>query len=331
MSNMMMMMVVALAAFVSVGGIAYALFAPALHARSRTTRRIKSIAQDDIRNGLSAGKNTVKQKDRRKELQETLKELEAKQKKADKKVTLQDRIEQAGIELKTSNFYISSVVFGLLLGGIVYLIGYNLMVVGAVTFAGMVGLPRWFISFLANRRQKAFTNEFANAIDIVVRGIKAGLPLNECLQIIANESPDPIGIEFRDLLDNTRMGVPLEDALQRLYKRMPIPELNFFVIVLAIQSKSGGNLSEALSNLSNVLRSRKLMAEKIKAMSSEATASAMIIGSLPPGVTFLIYLTTPQYINTMFDTVTGNALLVIGALWMLTGVFVMKKMVSFKY
>ncbi len=195
---------------------------------------------------------------------------------------------------------------------------------------GGLGLPRWFIMLARGRRMKKFTSEFANSIDVIVRGIKTGLPLNECLKIIANEAPEPICTEFHELVESQTLGVTLEDALKRMYQRMPLQEVNFFAVVLAIQQKTGGNLAEALSNLSGVLRSRKLMREKIAALSSEAKASALIIGSLPPGVMAMVYVTTPDYMSLMFTDNLGRMMLMGGLMWMGTGIFVMKKMVSFK-
>src|SRR5690606_8591269 len=148
-------------------------------------------------------------------------------------------------------------------------------------FVGLFGLPRWFLGVLVSGRQKKFASQLADAIDVIVRGVKSGLPLNQCLRIIAAESPEPLKSELQARCDGQAMGVPLDVGMQRMYDRMPLPEVNFFSIVLVIQQKTGGNLSESLGNLSSVLRSRKLMKEKVKALSAEANASAMIIGSLP--------------------------------------------------
>ena len=178
-------------------------------------------------------------------------------------------------------------------------------------------------------RHKKMTAQFADAIDIIVRGVKSGLPLTECLRIIAAESPAPLGTEFKNLTDNIQMGMTMDRALQQFYKRVPLPEVNFFVIVLTIQSKSGGNLSEALGNLSAVIRQRKMMREKIKAMSSEAKASAGIIASLPFAVGFMVYLTTPSYIMELFLKPTGHMILFMGAGLMFTGVTVMRRMINF--
>jgi tight adherence protein B len=171
--------------------------------------------------------------------------------------------------------------------------------------------------------------EFANAIDVIVRGVKSGLPLNECLKIIAREAPQPLAGEFQRLCDSVSMGVPMDQGLTKLFERMPLPEVSFFSIVLSIQLKAGGNLSEALHNLSLVLRSRKLMREKINALSSEAKASAGIIGALPICVMVMVYITSPAYMGLLFSDPTGHMGLLIGATMMTMGILVMRQMINF--
>jgi tight adherence protein B len=197
-------------------------------------------------------------------------------------------------------------------------------------FAVGFGLPRWTLSFLTARRRKKFTSEFANAIDVIVRSVKSGLPTNEALRIVARESPNPVGGEFTRLVEGLKVGVSLDMGLKRMFDSMPTPEVGFFSIVMTIQSRSGGNLSEALGNLAAVLRDRKRLEGKIRAMSSEAKASSMIIGSLPPGVMLLVYLTTPEYIKLLFTEKMGNLMLAGCAVWMSIGIFVMRKMINFK-
>ena len=153
-------------------------------------------------------------------------------------------------------------------------------------------------------------------MDIIVRGIKSGLPVNDGLKLVAKECSAPLGPEFQRLVENVAIGMSLEQALDKMSEHVPAPELRFFAIVIAIQQKSGGNLSEALGNLSTVLRARKMMREKIKALSSEAIASASIIGCLPPGVALMIFITRPDYISIMFTNVVGNLMLMGGAVWM---------------
>ena len=204
---------------------------------------------------------------------------------------------------------------------------------GAVglAFAAGFGLPRWTLGFLKKRREKAFLRALPDAVDVIVRGIKAGLPLFELLKVVAADSPEPLRSEFSAIIETQAIGMPLGDACGRLFERMPVPEANFFGIVIAIQQKSGGNLSEALGNLSKVLRDRKKMAEKIQAMSMEAKASAGIIGALPPIVMILVYLTTPDYISLLWTHPTGQLMLVGCVVWMSMGILVMKKMINFDF
>ena len=200
-----------------------------------------------------------------------------------------------------------------------------------MAFAAGFGLPRWGLGYLKKRREKAFLKALPDAVDVIVRGIKAGLPLFESIKVVAADAPEPLRGEFLSIIETQAIGMPLGDACVRLYERMPVPEANFFGIVIAIQQKSGGNLSEALGNLSKVLRDRKRMAEKIQAMSMEAKASAGIIGSLPPIVMLLVYLSTPDYISLLWTHPTGQLMLVGCLIWMSLGIFVMKRMINFDF
>ena len=187
------------------------------------------------------------------------------------------------------------------------------------------------LSYLKKRREKEFLKALPDAVDVIVRGIKAGLPLFESIKVVAADAPEPLKSEFIAIIETQAIGMPLGEACSRLFERMPLPEANFFGIVIAIQQKSGGNLSEALGNLSKVLRDRKKMAEKIQAMSMEAKASAGIIGSLPPIVMLLVYLSTPDYISLLWTHPTGQLMLCGCAVWMACGIFVMKKMINFDF
>jgi tight adherence protein B len=200
-----------------------------------------------------------------------------------------------------------------------------------MAFATGLGVPRWFLGYLKTRREKAFLKALPDAVDVIVRGIKAGLPLFESIKVVAADAPEPLKSEFLAIIETQTIGMPLGEACGRLYERMPVPEANFFGIVIAIQQKSGGNLSEALGNLSKVLRDRKKMAEKIQAMSMEAKASAGIIGALPPIVMVLVYLTTPDYISLLWIDPKGQLMLVGCVIWMSIGIMVMKKMINFDF
>ncbi|WOF72703.1 type II secretion system F family protein [Parvibaculaceae bacterium PLY_AMNH_Bact1] len=300
----------------------------------KSNQRMARVARGNAR-GSVADDDDETQADnsgpRRKQVQETLKEIEAKQKAEKEKLTIRLRLQRAGLEVTPKTFYIASAVTGLFVAMGVSLSGLPIGAAVLGGFAGGFGVPRWFVNFKTKRRQKAFVEEFANSLDVIVRGVKAGLPINDCLKIIANESPEPVGSEFRELVDGMAMGVTVEQGLLKVYERIPLSEVNFFMIVLAIQAQAGGNLSEALGNLSNVLRDRKKMRAKIQAMSQEAKASAGIIGVLPPGVMALIYLTTPDYISLLFTTTAGNLIIFGGLMWMGIGILVMRKMVNFNF
>ena len=164
-----------------------------------------------------------------------------------------------------------------------------------------------------------------------MRGVKAGLPLSDCLRIIATETAEPMRSEFRQIVEAQAMGLTASEAVDRLISRVPISETSFFSIVIAIQQKAGGSLSEALANLSAVLRERRKMEGKIKAFSSEARASAMIIGSLPFVVGGLVYLTSPKYIELLWTTETGQIVMAGSLVWMALGMFIMKKMITFDF
>ncbi len=268
---------------------------------------------------------------RRQSTQDALKEMAQNEKQSrQRRFSVKGLLEQAGLATTPTTFWIISGVVGAVLGVAGLIIqGPIGAVMGA--FIGFLGLPRWGLKFLVGQRQKKFGSQLADGIDIIVRGVKSGLPLNQCLRIIADESPEPLKIEFKGLCDSQTMGVPLDQCLQRMYDRMPLSEVNFFAIVLIIQQKTGGNLSESLGNLSSVLRSRKLMKEKVKALSGEANASAMIIGALPVIVMALVYFTRPEYIMTLFIHPTGHLILMGCAVMMSLGIFIMQKMVNFKF
>jgi tight adherence protein B len=263
---------------------------------------------------------------------EALKDLGDRQKRARKSmVSISGQIAQAGLTISPAHFWMGAAGLGVLAVGLGFMLGWPIWLTGLVGFASFVGLPRWILGFLRDQRQKKFAQQMADAVDVIVRGVKSGLPLNQCLKIIATESPEPVRGEFARVVDGQTMGVPLDQNLQKLFERMPLPEVNFFNIVLIIQQKAGGNLSEALGNLSQVLRSRRLLKEKIKALSSEAKASAGIIGSLPIIVMGLVYLTRPPYILILFTTDPGRIILFGSALMMGTGIMVMRNMINFKF
>ena len=314
----------------AVGGIVYVLVMPFMSGERKASKRVANVAQGQTKSRVRSAPQSQPLQMRKKQVQDSIKDMEAREK-AKKRVPLRVKLSRAGLSIKPRTYYIISVATGLVGGFVVLITGSSLLVSLLVAFACGFGLPRWFVARSAKRRQAKFLVEFANAIDIIVRGVKSGLPLNDCLQIIATETPEPVKSEFIDLIEQQKVGVPLARAFERMHDRMPLQEVNFFAIVIAIQSQTGGNLAEALSNLAQVLRDRYRLQAKVRAFSAEAKASALIIGSLPPCVMGIVYFTTPTYIDLLFTEKLGNVMLMVSATWMLIGVLVMRKMINFDY
>ncbi len=310
----------------SAGAIAWVLAYPFFSDERLHKKRLNALAGV---NRLTRGE-TRQQQARRKQVQDTLEELNDRQK-TTRKISIRRRLEQAGLDISVQTFYALSVITGALAGLFMLLLNTTPLLALLGGLGAGYGLPRYVLARLARRRQKKFLAEFANTIDIIVRGVKSGLPLNDCLEIIANESPEPVRSEFRQVVEHQRVGVPTTECFARLGERMPVPEVNFFSIVLSIQQKSGGNLAEALSNLSDVLRGRKRLQGKVQAFSSEAKSSAMIIGALPILVMLLVYVTTPSYVTVLFTEPVGRIMLGVSAVWMSLGILIMKKMINFDY
>jgi tight adherence protein B len=313
----------------SAGGLIWVFVYPILSGERQAERRQESIVRSEPAARVAAAGRTGP-KVRREQIEDTLKELEVRQKKQ-KNLPLAMRISQAGLSWTKRQYIIVSVAIGFALFVAVFLVGGGLLAAAGAGFAGGFGAPRWLLAFLKKRRETKFLHDFPDAVDVIVRGVKAGLPLADCLRIIANESPEPVRGEFKTIVEAQTVGISLGDACAKLYERMPLAEANFFGIVVAIQQRAGGNLSEALGNLSRVLRDRKKMKAKIQAMSMEAKASAVIIAALPFAVMILVYISSPNYIELLWTHPTGRMMMAGCAVWMSMGVFVMKKMINFDF
>ena len=311
----------------AIGGIAWVFIYPLLSGERKAEHRRASIAKPEP---AARRVDKTQQRSRRDQVESSLKELDARRQKASK-VALGTRLTQAGLDWSEQKFWIVSAILAGLFFVLAIMAGGGLLGAAGLAFGAGFGLPRWALSFLKKRREKAFLKALPDAVDVIVRGIKAGLPLFESLKVVATDSPEPLKTEFLSIIETQAIGMPLGEACARLYERMPLPEANFFGIVIAIQQKSGGNLSEALGNLSKVLRDRKKMADKIQAMSMEAKASAGIIGALPPCVMSFVYITTPDYMSLLWTHPTGQLMLVGSAIWMTMGILVMKKMINFDF
>jgi tight adherence protein B len=320
------MLALAFLAATAIGGLAWVFLYPSLSGQNKAEARRSSVARPEP----AARQADKAQRSRREQVEGTLKELDARRLK-EKRVPLGTRISQAGLTWSTQKFWIISGILAAAAFMAAFTVGGGLLGAAGLAFAAGFGLPRWTLGYLRKRREKAFLKALPDAVDVIVRGIKAGLPLFESIKVVAGDAPEPLKSEFLTIIETQTIGMPLGEACARLYDRMPLPEANFFGIVIAIQQKSGGNLSEALGNLSKVLRDRKKMAEKIQAMSMEAKASAGIIGSLPPIVMLLVWITTPDYIALLWTHPTGQLMLVACLAWMGCGIMVMKKMINFDF
>ena len=313
----------------AVGCVAYVFVMPFFSGERRASKRLHSVAhQKEARQARFKANETA---NRRRVVQDTLKELDEKAKSKRQRLTVRQILDQAGLEISITVFYLISLVIGLVGGLVAYIQSDQqpAIAAGAAIVAGL-GLPRWGIMFLRAQRLKKFLDEFPNSIDIIVRGIKSGLPLNDTIRIIAAEAPEPVKSEFREIVDGQALGLPIADGLERMYQRIPLPEVNFLLIVVMIQSQAGGNLAEALNNLSKVLRERKKLKGKIQAVSQEAKSSAAIIGALPLLVGLGMRFSNPKYFDILVTTQAGHFMIAGSACWMLIGILVMRKMINFQ-
>jgi tight adherence protein B len=295
--------------------------------RALMRTRLASIA--GVKTGSSA-KASAQPARRTKQIKSKLEEAGGAGDKPSRRVELRLLIDRAGMSITAKQFYIASAVSGVL-GTFIYLIlRYPPLYFPVVLLVMGVGLPRWYLKRKAARRQKMFTSHFADAIDVIVRGIRSGLPVGECLNIIARESPEPVGGQFKLLVESQKMGMTMKQALERACRDMPTADMKFFAIVLNLQQQTGGNLAETLAGLSDVLRARKKMADKVKAMSAEARMTAAIIGSMPFLISGMIYLINPEYISLLWTDHTGKKIFYGGLVWMSMGVLIMKQMIAFE-
>ena len=325
--------IIALAA-VATAGIAYGILYSRIEVEKKTASRISRVkaAETDTAKVKAARDRVQEISKRRKSVQDSLKDIERKQAEKTKKIasaSLKSRLVQAGLTATPSQYYMASVALGLVVLVFAFLGGVPLVITLGMAFVAGFGLPRWILGFLIGRRQKKFLGEFPNALDVMVRSIRSGLPINDALRLIAADGQDPVKTEFRRVVESQQVGLSVPEACQRMMMTMPLPEVNFFSIVIAIQSQAGGNLSEALSNLSRVLRDRKKMRAKVTALSMEAKASAAIIGALPFIVALLVYLTSPNYIMILFTDPRGHLILGASGVWMSIGILVMRNMIQF--
>jgi tight adherence protein B len=330
----MMTLAIVLLSATSAGALCYAALFTRIQTEKKADARLMRVksAETDL-NKVKAARDRVQElSKRRKSLQDSLKDLEKKQQEKNKNVgdkSLKSRLVQTGLSITPGRFYAICSILGLIVFAAAFLAGMSPLVALGTAFVFAFGLPRWIVGFLVKRRQNKFLEEFPNALDVMVRSIKSGLPLNDAIRLIAADGQEPVKSEFRRVVDSQGIGLSVPEACQRMMQTMPLSEVSFFSIVITIQSQAGGNLSEALNNLSRVLRDRKKMKAKVKALSMEAKASAAIIGALPFIVSLLVYLTSPQYISVLFTDPRGHLILGFSGIWMSIGLVVMRNMINF--
>ena len=307
---------------VGLGGLAFAF----VSGDTRADKRRAAVAKSDPKAITATA--SVDRAARKKQIAEGLRDIEMKGK---RRVNLANRIEQAGLSITKQQYWIGSVLIGLVCSALAYIQSRSLVLTLLVAVTASIGLPQLTLARLRIRRISKFVANFPTAIDIIVRGIKSGLPLGDTVRIAASESPEPVKSEFRRVVELLSLGMTLPEAVERMAQRVPIAETNFFSIVISIQSRSGGNLSEALGNLSRVLRERKKMKGKITAMSMEAKASAAIIGAVPFLVVGALYVSSPKYVMLLWTTTHGRMISMIAIFWMGIGIAMMKKMIAFDF
>ncbi|MEX6509115.1 type II secretion system F family protein [Jiella sp. M17.18] len=314
------------------GGTALAVVgAPSRSGRAYRTRFAEIAAQKAAARGGTAGEAAS----RRRSIEDTLHEIEERQRAGARrkapKPSLARRLKQAELTWSKRFYFMVCGIAGLAVTAAAMALGLKPTAAAGFGLAGGLLIPHLVVNFRRARRLKRFSNFFPSAVDVVVRGVKSGLPLTDCLRIIASEAEEPVRSEFKIVVEDQTIGISIQEAIQRLAERVPLSETNFFSIVIGIQSRTGGSLSESLGNLSKVLRERKKMRAKISAMSTEAKTSGMIIGALPLIVAGLVYLSNREYIMLLFEERIGNIVLAICGVWMMIGVMVMRKMISFDF
>lgn len=305
----------------------------ALRAEAKQKKRIMMAVKGEIQiDGDSTVKDATDDPNKRREgLARKLKEnQDAEKQKSKKKIPTNMLLQQAGLDMSVRQFWIYSFISMAGFVGLSYLFGYSLFVISMFGIIGLFGVPRMVLKFLIGRRQKNFLTEFPDALEATVRLLKAGMPVSEAVYMISREYEGPVGEEMARMYDQQKIGLPLHEAALEATHRMPLPEMQMFATGLAIQAQTGSSLSEVLTNMANVIRARFRLKRKVKALSSEAIASASIIGALPIMVAGGMYFVNTEYIMILFTTVTGKALLIGAVIWMAFGIMAMKVMINFK-
>jgi tight adherence protein B len=322
-------LVLAILVLVCIGALGIA-FVPALAGSSRADKRMKALQADvQVRRQTVTADKT--KETRRRTVQDALKQQSDQLTARRAKKTLKHRIFQAGLKTSLKVWIRNSIILGVVLFAILTVVQVPLLYAAVIAAAGAYVVPNIYLGFRRKRYQAAYLDELPNAVEAIVRGVRAGMPLNDSIRLVAREVKQPVRSEFMRVLDQQSVGKSMAEAVPVLFDRVPLSEVNFFIVVITVQQQSGGNLSEALSNLAIVLRNRKKMKAKVKAMSSEAKASAMIIGALPVFVVGAVSVVSPNYLAPLLSTSAGMICLGVAAGMMMAGAFVMNRMIQFDY
>ncbi|HEY8189524.1 MAG TPA: type II secretion system F family protein [Micavibrio sp.] len=296
-------------------------------------KKMHSRAMSVIRGQAVGGakKNDKDAQDKRRaEIARKLQENNGSGNKPKKKNDLKLKIVQAGMNISVKQFWIFSVIFGVTVVGLAFMSGQKPLVIVLIGITAFLGFPRYVLKWKAKRRQKKFIEDFADALEAMVRLLKAGMPVGEAIAMASREFTGPIGEEMSRIYDSQKIGTPLAEAALEGARRMPLTEMQMFATGLSIQAQTGSSLSEVLMNLARVIRARFRLRRKVQALSSEAKASAMIIGSLPFLIGMGLYFINKDYLMVLFQTPLGNAWLIGSGCWMLVGCLVMRAMINFK-
>lgn len=332
MSPDIIIMLVSGAAILTMTLVLYLVLAPRMGAKARARRRVTALT----RRGDLGGRSTdARGNPRKRDIQARLKQAEdARSKQQTIGQRYRKMLRMAGLRISPQQFLLLcsgiAVLSAIVYTGLAFMFGYRVYVAILVAITVGFGIPFYVVRWLGKRRVGKFTLLFADAVDVIVRGVRSGLPVGECLTIIARESPEPVAGVFREIVEAQRLGMTTEQALARAQEAMPTAEIRFFSIVLGIQAQTGGNLAETLSNLSSVLRARKKMRDKVDALSSEARTSAMIIGALPFLITLVLTFVNFKYISLLFTEDLGNIFIMGSLIWMAMGIFIMRQMINFE-
>ncbi len=319
-------LIISLAIFMVLGGIICALI---LNQQAQRKKRLMSVVRGEAIATNNKKSKISAQDQRRSDLAKKLKESETNKPKKTGS-TLREKIMQAGVSISTKQFWLFSVLSCFVVTGLAKILGAGSFVVAMACIVGLLGLPRFVLRVLAKKRQKAFMQDFPDALESMMRLLKAGMPVSEAIKMVGREFTGPMGEIMQRVYDQQKIGVPLPEAVLDAAKRMPLTEMQMFATAIAIQTQTGSSLSEVLKNLAAVIRSRFKLKRKVQALSSEAKASAMIIGALPVVVAGGMYFINREYIEVLFIDPTGKFLLGCAVGWMMVGVLVMRQMINFK-